>query len=98
MVRVGLEGVVGGVGKVVFKDDGEHLASVGVQAGPDGHHLAGHRGVDGGAQALAVADFLAHLHGVAHLDQRRAGRADMLHHGQHDLRRQRRGNGGTAPG
>ena len=65
----------------------DHAHTVG--AGGRGPHLhgddrAGNGGVDRYAQSLAVTDLLTDGHAVAHLDQGRAGSADMLRHGNAD--------------
>ena len=61
--------------------------------GLDGRDRAGHGGVDGDAEALAVADLLADGHAVSDFDERLAGRADVLRHRDGDDARVQRDDG-----
>ena len=61
--------------------------------GLDGCDRAGHGGVDGDAEALAVADLLADGHAVSDFDERLAGRADVLRHRDGDDARVQRDDG-----
>ena len=68
---------------VVFNDHAHHRGAVGVGAHLHGLDLAGDTGVDGNAEPLIVTDFLTHGDDVPLLHQRKAGRADVLGHGNH---------------
>ena len=74
-----------GVLEIVLDDHGHALAAAHVGTGLHRLDRAGHRRVDGGAQAGDLADLLAHLHLVAHRDDGLAGRADVHRHGDDDL-------------
>ena len=76
-----------GVLEIVLDDHGEHLPTATVGTRLNGHHFAGHAGVDGSAQASRLGDLLAHRHLISHLHHRRAGCAHVHGHGEHHLSR-----------
>ena len=84
------------VAAVGLDDDGRLQVPARMGPGLDGRDRAGHGGVDGDAEALAVADLLADGHAVSDFDERLAGRADVLRHGDGDNARVQRDDGRLA--
>ena len=71
--------------KVVFNDDAVDGVAAGDETRLDGNDLAGDRCVHGcGHIALDLAHLLTALDLIAHADAGRAGRADVLRHGNID--------------
>ena len=90
-VALGLDGLGDGILPVVF-DDHCHGGDALDRMQPRLHRRDGAAdgGVDRGAdEARGLADDLAHLHIIAHLDHRVGRGADVLGHGDHDLVRLR---------
>ena len=81
------------VAAVGLDDDGRLQVPARMGPGLDGRDRAGHGGVDGDAEALAVADLLADGHTVSDFDERLAGRADVLRHRDGDDARVQRDDG-----
>lgn len=81
------------VAAVGLDDDGRLQVPARMGPGLDGCDRAGHGGVDGDAEALAVADLLADGHAVSDFDERLAGRADVLRHRDGDDARVQRDDG-----
>ena len=81
------------VAAVGLDDDGRLQVPARMGPGLDGRDRAGHGGVDGDAEALAIADLLADGHAVSDFDERLAGRADVLGHGDGDDARVQRDDG-----
>lgn len=68
--------------KVIINDDGIDLSSVGYDTGNHVYDLAGNRGVNRRTDKPGrLPYFLSCLHQIALLNQRLAGRADMLRKG-----------------
>ena len=71
--------------KVIVNDRGHDVAAHGIGTGLHGLHRAGNAGMDRSAEAMELADLLAHLHMVPGLDQGLAGRAKVHRHGNDHL-------------
>ena len=77
-----------GILEVILNDHRHDHIPQGVRSGLNGNDLAGDGGMDRGRDRNRVfTDLLIHLHIVAYLNQGLAGRAYVLYHGDHYLRR-----------
>ena len=83
LLGAGLDCLAQRVQMVIFDDNAQNVASVGMRTHLHRLDLTGNRGVNRDAQALIVTDFLTLGHQIALGNQRLAGSADMLRHGDH---------------
>ena len=88
--RRGGKGLIDGLQAVGGDDDGFALGAAGAVNRPDGLDRARNAGMDRRRnRCIAIADKLADLDGIADFNDRLAGGADVLRHGNSDLCRDR---------
>ena len=72
---------------VIFDHNGQHFMAGRMETGLHGYHSARDGCVDGGADPLTVPDLLSQPDWITYPNNRCTGCANVLNHGQNDLRR-----------